>query len=76
MLRDVVGIRRIVYRACLKALFLVEVSGTKILHFSKCSFSECNGNDENVCRTFEVVDSRFAVLQEKRLKKVGNPGVY
>ena len=41
-----------------KALFLVEVIGTKIAHLGKCSFSECNGNDENVWQTFRVFCSK------------------
>ena len=64
--------KRRVYGTCSKALFRVAVNGTKIAHLGKYSFSEWNGNDENVWRTSEVVDSRFAELWAKQLRKVGN----
>ena len=50
------------------------VNGTKIVHYWKWSFSKCNGNDENVWRTSEGIDSRFTELQAKQLRKIENPG--
>ena len=34
----------------------------RIVHSGEYSFSECNGSDENVWRTSEIVDSTFAEL--------------
>ena len=43
-----------------KYWYITSSERQRIVHIDKCSFSECNQNAENLWKTFELFDSKFA----------------
>ena len=54
--------------------FQVAVSGTKILHLGKCSFSECHGNAEIGWMTSKLLDIKIAFRNGKQPSRVKDTG--